>query len=76
MDEPSGPGGQVGMAGIMMIAMFLRLLLVLVPIFVVCRIMTLMRDASLRAQQSAEPRPAALERELQSLMQVGSPYIL
>ena len=70
--QPQSDGGQLGLAGLMLASMFLRLLLILMPVFVVCRVLALVRDASLRAHFGAEPpRLVALDRELQSLVQVG-----
>lgn len=71
--QPATVGGQLGLAGFMLASMFLRLILVLVPIFVVCRVLAFMRDASLRSYSAAaEPRLRSLDRELHSLVQVSS----
>lgn len=64
--------GQLGLAGLMLASMFLRLILILVPVFVVCRVLAFMGDASLRAHVAGEPR-MRLDRELQGLMQVTTP---
>ena len=64
----------MGMAGLMLAGLFLRLLLVMVPIMVVCRIMALIGVAAVRSQHPAEPRRAVGNGELQSLVQVGPPH--
>ena len=60
------------MAGLVLAGMCLRLILIMMPVFVVCRVMAHMRDASIRAHLAAEPRRISLDRDLHTLMQVSA----
>ena len=68
--QPITPTGQLGLAALLLASMLLRLVLIMVPILVVCRIMALIRSASARARAPATPRIIALDRELQQLVVV------